>query len=440
MGFDWNLSGDAEPDTEPEAEPATDNGSTGFAALGLDFRSEPEPVATATRGATATPGATATRDVVETPAAPVAQHWSFDHGTGEPTAYAAAAASTLDGPRSSAETSGLLSRRALREAERAASAGSLGEIVAEPVHPPQEAAEPVHAQEPAEPVHAQEPAESSPFVFAAAEAASHPAAANRRSAAAGRPKGRVKNARGSKPVTAAPPTKKKHHHLLSKLMTVGAMLGVAGLMVSTSLPANAFYSADFLGTSTVEAGPAQTLEVKDDVVPAVAARDGYTVASLAEQMRLKYGSRAYAYTNNPLGTIQWPFPIPVPIASGYGDRYVPNCAYCSTFHQGVDFTPGAGAPIQAIADGVVIGVNSTAGGLGQHVVIEHTINGQKIQSWYAHMLTGSIRMTMGQVVKVGDQVGQVGSTGTSTGAHLHLEIHVEGVPVDPFVWLKANAN
>ena len=425
MGFNWNLSDDAAPEDEAKA----DTGSTSFAALGLDFRADPAPAASA---------APAKREVAETPAVvvPQAQHWSLDHAAVEPVAEVGATASTLPGPRSATETSGSLSRRALREAERAAEQGtSLGEIAAEPLVVAPIAAE----QFTAERAYVEKPAEPSPFVFAAAEAASHPAAANRRSAAAGRPKGRVKNGRNSHPVAAAPRSKKRHH-LLSKLMTVGAMLGVAGLMISTSLPANAFYSADFLGTSAVEAGPAQTLEVKDDVVPAVATRDSYTVASLAEQMRLKYGSRAYAYTNNPLGTIQWPFPVPVPIASGYGDRLVPNCGYCSTFHNGVDFTPGAGAPIQAIADGIVVGVNSISGGFGQHVVIEHTINGQKIQSLYAHMLSGSIRVTEGQAVKVGDQVGQVGSTGASTGAHLHLEVHIDGLPVDPFAWLKANAN
>ena len=56
------------------------------------------------------------------------------------------------------------------------------------------------------------------------------------------------------------------------------------------------------------------------------------------------------------------------------------------------------------------------------------------------MITGSVRVVVGQAVTVTQIVGQTGSTGNSTGAHLHLEIHVGGVPIDPFAWLKANAN
>jgi murein DD-endopeptidase MepM/ murein hydrolase activator NlpD len=422
VGFKWNLGSD--DDLEPKVADEPETGSIAFAALGLDFRDEESKV----------------------PA-----DWSIDQAVTDAPApmqpvVPTAAIAPVDAPAvtAPAETSAVapiapLTRRALREAALRGGT-SLGELAAEPLVPAATMSAESTSAESSVPEPVELAAEPSAFVFAAADATVHPAAASRRSAAATRPKGRTKYSRAPKAVAATAPLKKRHG-LFSKLTTIGAMLGVAGLMISTSLPANAFYSDDFLGTtSAAEVGPAQTLEVKQDVAPAVATRDGYTVASLAEQMRLKYGSRAYAYTNNPLGTIQWPFPIPVPIASGYGDRFVPNCGYCSTFHQGVDFTPGAGAPIQAIADGVVIGINSTPGGLGQHVVIEHTINGQKIQSWYAHMLTGSIRVTQGQVVKVGEQVGQVGSTGASTGAHLHLEIHVEGVPVDPFQWLKANAN
>lgn len=101
-------------------------------------------------------------------------------------------------------------------------------------------------------------------------------------------------------------------------------------------------------------------------------------------------------------------------------------------------TEGNGAAISAIADGVVVGVNSEGWSYGQHVIVEHVINGQSIQSWYAHMAMGSIRVEVGDFLKVGDQIGQAGSTGASTGPHLHLGTYVKGVAIDPFAWLLAH--
>jgi murein DD-endopeptidase MepM/ murein hydrolase activator NlpD len=231
-------------------------------------------------------------------------------------------------------------------------------------------------------------------------------------------------------------------------MTVGAMAGAAALLISTSLPASAFLntsngsSASASTASVSAAEPVQRLTVDASAAGAAPARDAYTVVSLVQQIATKYAAaaRSTAYTNDPNGTIQWPFPVPVPITYGFGPRSVPGCGFCSTFHQGVDFTPGSGVAIQAIADGVVSKVEFDGGGLGNNVTIDHNINGQKVQSVYGHMLTGSVRVVVGQMVKVTDEVGQVGSTGASTGAHLHLEIHLNNTPVDPFAWLKANAN
>jgi murein DD-endopeptidase MepM/ murein hydrolase activator NlpD len=232
--------------------------------------------------------------------------------------------------------------------------------------------------------------------------------------------------------------------MLSKLMTLGAMIGAGLMMVSTSIPANAFYPVQ-AADGTVAAAASEPAENKIQSVTVQAAgeqtltRDNYTAVSLRERLFLEWGNRDWSYTNDPNGTIQWPFPIAVPISSGFGARIAP-CNGCSSYHEGVDFTPGGGTPIQAIADGVVSTVANDSWGLGSHVVIDHHINGQLVQSVYGHMQAGSIRVTIGQQVKVTDIVGLVGSTGASTGDHLHLEIHVNGVQVDPFAWLKKNAN
>jgi murein DD-endopeptidase MepM/ murein hydrolase activator NlpD len=231
--------------------------------------------------------------------------------------------------------------------------------------------------------------------------------------------------------------------VLRKLMTFGAMTGAAALLVSTSLPANAFFGAapSAIRQST-DSVSFQRLQVEESVAVEKPTRDAYTVVSLVQKIAAKYvaAARSTRYTNNPLGTVQWPFPVSVPITSGFGPRHVANCGFCSTFHQGLDFNPGSGVPIQAIADGVVSKVESDSGGLGNNVWIDHVVNGQRVTSVYAHMMNNSVRVKTGQSVKVTDEIGKVGSTGASTGAHLHLEIHLDGTPVDPFAWLKANAN
>ena len=225
-----------------------------------------------------------------------------------------------------------------------------------------------------------------------------------------------------------------------KLFSIGTMLGIGAIMISTSLPANAFFNpSDAASTAKSSSSNSQSMKVASTVTEPVVSRDPYTVSSLLEQLKLKYGNRNFSYTNDIDGTIQWPFPVPVPISSGFGPRIAP-CGGCSSIHEGIDFTPGRGVAIGSITDGVVSAVIASHAGLGNHVIVDHVINGQLVQSVYAHMLDGSMTVTVGEAVKVTQKLGEVGSTGESTGAHLHLEIQLNNVPVDPFAWLKANAN
>jgi murein DD-endopeptidase MepM/ murein hydrolase activator NlpD len=234
----------------------------------------------------------------------------------------------------------------------------------------------------------------------------------------------------------------RHRSFFSKLFSVGTMVGIAAIMVSTSLPANAFFnpaSASVPAQQQSSTHAAQSMKVASTAAQPAVSRDAYTVSSLLEQLKLKYGNRNFSYTNDINGTIQWPFPVPVPISSGFGPRIAP-CGGCSSVHEGVDFTPGRGVAIGSIADGVVSAVIASHSGLGNHVIVDHMISGQLVQSVYGHMLDNTFAVTVGETVKVTQKLGEVGSTGESTGAHLHLEIHINGVPVDPFAWLKANAN
>lgn len=231
----------------------------------------------------------------------------------------------------------------------------------------------------------------------------------------------------------------------SRLLSFGAMLFAAAIAIGTTVPASAvqafFPTEDEMPATLLaqESGlVAQSLEVDAAADVTTAARDGWTVTSWAELLRQRYGTRDYSYTVGS-GAIRWPFPYAVPISSGYGERVAP-CRGCSTYHQGVDFNPGNGAAIFAIADGVVTAREDGYGGFGNYVTIQHIIDGDIVESTYAHMQRGSSPIVLGEEIAVGDFLGLVGATGQATGPHLHLEIKVNGETVDPFAWLQAHAS
>jgi Membrane proteins related to metalloendopeptidases len=230
-----------------------------------------------------------------------------------------------------------------------------------------------------------------------------------------------------------------------RLLSFGAALFAGALALGMSVPANAFVdwtsasSASKLDLAQSFAMEGQSIEV-DPTLVSFSERDGWTVTSWAEMLRLRYGTRSFDYTIG-AGPIRWPFPFAVPISSGFGDRAAP-CRGCSTAHSGIDFTPGAGAAIFAIADGTVVDVSSGGSSWGHYVVIEHQIDGQTVYSGYAHMQSASSPLVVGEQIKVGDFVGLVGATGQATGAHLHFTIAIgERMHyVDPFTFLKQYAS
>ncbi len=217
------------------------------------------------------------------------------------------------------------------------------------------------------------------------------------------------------------------------------------LAVTLAIPAAAAPGSN--GPLPTSAGWATQTLVANGVASAVQ-RDGYSVTEappppppppvVVPAASNVFARTADTFTNNPLSPIQWPFTTGVPISDGFGPRVAP-CGGCSSYHKGMDMNPGQGTPIQVVAEGVVtVAQASDNGGLGVYAEIEHVIDGQRITSVYGHMLEGSLQLTEGQVVTVGEQVGNVGNTGTSTGAHLHFEIHVDGAPIDPYAWLSAH--
>ena len=217
------------------------------------------------------------------------------------------------------------------------------------------------------------------------------------------------------------------------LVSVVALAFAGALVVAVSVPSNLFMTdvSAVAENGAVAPVEGQTLKVSADAQEATTARDSFEAISYAQALALKYAGVDYSYAVTS-GAVRWPFPYAVPITDGFGARE-------GGFHKGVDFVPGAGTPIYAIADGVATTAIYDNSGYGQHVVLQHTLGGVDIESLYAHMIEGSSPIVVGQAVKVGDFLGLVGDTGIAYGAHLHFEIHVNKVPVDPFAWLQANA-
>jgi murein DD-endopeptidase MepM/ murein hydrolase activator NlpD len=130
----------------------------------------------------------------------------------------------------------------------------------------------------------------------------------------------------------------------------------------------------------------------------------------------------------------WIRPTAGTLTSGYGDRR-------GTLHAGVDIAGPRGTPVHAAAGGTVVRAECTSAycdrdgslglaGYGNLVEVDH---GGGVTTRYAHL--SAVTVVPGQRVATGALLGFQGSTGNSTGVHLHLEVRVDGVPVDPVPWL-----
>ncbi|MDF1480390.1 M23 family metallopeptidase [Leifsonia sp. H3M29-4] len=217
------------------------------------------------------------------------------------------------------------------------------------------------------------------------------------------------------------------------LKIVAAAVCAALLVVPLGLPAYALSTVDQSAPTTRPDGPPQTLMVAADVPDTAVNRDTYLVMRTVPGGLRPYSTTADTFANDPTSSIQWPFVVGVPISSWFGYRTDP----WPGFHSGLDMNPGVGTPVQAIADGVVSEASDGGNSYGVYVVIDHVIDGQKVSSLYAHMLSGSRTLNVGDRVTVAQTVGLVGSTGLSTGAHLHFEVRLNGTDaIDPYAWLK----
>lgn len=134
---------------------------------------------------------------------------------------------------------------------------------------------------------------------------------------------------------------------------------------------------------------------------------------------------------SPISSASTTWPMRGRVTADFGVPHMP----WERRHSGIDIASGSrgGEPITTFKSGRVVDAVRSGRGLGNHVIVDH---GNTVTSYYGHMST--IRVRQGQEVKPGDTLGLEGSSGTSTGPHLHFEIRVNGKPVNPRQFISGN--
>jgi peptidoglycan hydrolase-like protein with peptidoglycan-binding domain len=153
--------------------------------------------------------------------------------------------------------------------------------------------------------------------------------------------------------------------------------------------------------------------------------DGVAGRSTINALKRNRGPRRRANQNvgNPSGPVRFLRPVRGVVTSPFGQRW-------GRLHAGIDFGAPTGAAVGAAGRGTVIAAGWNSGGYGNLVVIQHRLG---FQTWYAHL--SAVHVRAGEGVGGGTRIGSVGSTGASTGPHLHFEVRRNGTPIDPAPYL-----
>ena len=204
---------------------------------------------------------------------------------------------------------------------------------------------------------------------------------------------------------------------------------------------NNVYRSIFEANPIPDSARAKELEMQQEIATVARMQDHELVHSiissmnnisrLIQSLRSSYDQIDYIVENIELLLAHTPAIQPVSykdltrVASGFGYRIDP--IYKTTkMHAGIDFTAPQGTPIYATANGRVTTAGNTGNGYGNHVIINH---GYGYETLYGHMVR--VKARNGQEVKRGEVIGWVGSTGKSTGPHLHYEVHKNTSKIDP---------
>ena len=121
----------------------------------------------------------------------------------------------------------------------------------------------------------------------------------------------------------------------------------------------------------------------------------------------------------------WPITLQPPRVA-VTQPFRPTATEAGSVDTGIDIAAPSGTPIRAAAAGVVKSLDKAEGGYGWKLVLDH---GDELYTWYAHL--SAFAVAVGDRVEAGQTIGAVGTTGLSTGPHLHFEVRVKNAPIDP---------
>jgi murein DD-endopeptidase MepM/ murein hydrolase activator NlpD len=198
------------------------------------------------------------------------------------------------------------------------------------------------------------------------------------------------------------------------------LCAVATIVIGLSVPAAAIAGPNsaFVAAPASPKAPvaSQTFASTYAADAAPIVRDAFGVETIKEEPAL-----AFSVTGT---LVMWPANTTV-VNDGFGYRDG------GEFHGGIDIMAPGGSTIMAASPGTVVTVAEDEG-WGAYVKVDH---GGGIYTLYAHMISGSQMVSVGQFVNAGDGLGLVGQTGYATVPHLHFEVYAGGSRVDPMGWL-----
>ena len=206
-------------------------------------------------------------------------------------------------------------------------------------------------------------------------------------------------------------------------LAVCSLLGLLATAANAQTVDNAIRPVITTTTTTTEPGGRRRLET-DPVIISLAT-DELPAPERNPLVRPTSMVRTVAASANrpsiwPVAGIMW---------GGFGMRRNPFGGMSSEFHKGQDISAPFGTPVSATADGVVV-VAGWKTGYGRVVYVDH---GNGLSTRYGHL--SRLDVAVGQMVKRGAQLGLVGSSGRSTGPHLHYEVRINGEPTNPLHYL-----